>query len=70
MARKKHPEEKRETPLNELPGRCKNCANGTFTLHLHEKILYRECICCGEVFDVDHMILKRKGDEQLAWKPA
>jgi hypothetical protein len=63
MARQKRSESKLPIPPQEQPGRCRTCGTGTSTLALQSRFLHRTCRGCGEVVDVDNMVLIRKGEE-------
>lgn len=63
MARGRKKADIREAPAEKRSGRCGNCGQGCFTLALHKGVLYRKCKTCAEVFDVDVMVLVRKGVE-------
>jgi hypothetical protein len=44
-------------PLNELPGRCRQCAGASFKLMYFDHVMVRECQNpdCGQWFNVETM---------------
>lgn len=54
-------------PLNERPGRCRHCANGAFTLALHNGRLLRCCKRCKAVVNTENGESIRKGAEEYEY---
>lgn len=52
-----------ERPLNERPGRCGNCAGGSFKLAIHKGQLLRCCKTCKEVINPDTGKVTRGGNK-------
>lgn len=66
MARGRKRSDASEIPVEKnRPGRCRNCGHGCFALALHKRVLYRKCKMCSEVFDVDNMLVVKKGVEVI-----
>lgn len=56
-----------ERPLNERPGRCSNCANGSFESELVEGKFLRECKKCKEKIDIDTGEIITQGKEEMKY---
>jgi hypothetical protein len=63
------PDEKPAIPLNQQPGRCKNCGAGApFRYAIVDHNFIRSCINCDWQYDVDNGVVVNSGDPAKTWR--